>query len=252
LTSEGNRVAVLAIDPSSTRTGGSILGDKTRMSELANHPNAYVRPSPSGGFLGGVTANTYEIILLCEMAGYNIVIIETVGVGQSETQIADLADMVAVLVNPGSGDELQGIKKGIMEIADLLVVTKADGDLKKPANVTKMQINHALSLQMPPSEHWTPKVLTASSVSGEHIPEIWHLMKKYKETMKSVNEFEKKREDQRIKWFWKQLHEELIVRLGQFPEVKNAMKDLQQQVKIGEISPRIAAQDILNAVIRTQ
>lgn len=138
MTSEGNRVAVLAIDPSSTRTGGSILGDKTRMSELANHPNAYVRPSPSGGFLGGVTANTYEIILLCEMAGYNIVIIETVGVGQSETQIADLADMVAVLVNPGSGDELQGIKKGIMEIADLLVVTKADGDLKKPANVTKV------------------------------------------------------------------------------------------------------------------
>ena len=173
LTGRGHKVAVLAVDPSSSRTGGSILGDKTRMARLASDPNAFIRPSPASGTLGGVAAKTRETMLLCEAAGYDVVMVETVGIGQSETAVADMTDFFLVLMLPGAGDELQGLKKGIVELADMIAVNKADGDNIQRANLAAAEYRAALNILTPHSASWSPPVLTYSALTGNGIPQLW-------------------------------------------------------------------------------
>eukprot|EP01027_Heterolobosea_sp_BB2_P014153 GEZU01020367.1.p1 GENE.GEZU01020367.1~~GEZU01020367.1.p1 ORF type:complete len:508 (-),score=84.08 GEZU01020367.1:93-1616(-) len=249
LTSLGHKVGVLAVDPSSSRSGGSILGDKTRMHELSRDPNAFVRPSPSRGHLGGVTAETYEIMILCETAGYDIIIIETVGVGQSETQVADLVDLVLLLVPPAGGDELQGIKKGIVELADLIVVNKSDGNLLPAATVTKSEYKHALQLLRPKSRHWSPKVLSCSSVLKQNIDTIWLEMGEFRKTMEKCGELVAQRENQRKRWMWKQIHDELLYRLHKDPVISQKIAELQNQVTAGTLSPRTAADQVMSTFL---
>jgi LAO/AO transport system kinase len=266
LINKGEKIAVLAVDPSSTRTGGSILGDKTRMIELTGHEEAFIRPSPSQGFLGGVTANMFEVITLCEAAGYDNIIIETVGVGQSETQIADLADMVLLLLPPAGGDELQGIKKGIMEIADLIVMNKADGKLIKTARRSGREIASALHLYAQRKSAWQPRVTLCSSLvqapdtvlstkdkEEEPIPkvsDVLNLISEFKSSVVKSGEFVQRRVDQRKTWMWKQVNEELITRMYHYPQVKDAISSLQKQVDNGTISPRIAAATILDVFVK--
>ncbi len=173
LTADGHRVAVLAVDPSSSRTGGAVLGDKTRMERLANDPNAFVRPSPASGSLGGVARATREAILLCEAAGFDVVLVETVGVGQSETTVSEMVDIFVVLMLAGAGDELQGIKRGVLELADLIAVNKADGDNVKPARMAAAEYRRAIHLMTPASPNWTPPVMTCSALTNDGLPEIW-------------------------------------------------------------------------------
>lgn len=246
LTSQGLRVAVIAVDPSSHRSGGSVLGDKTRMAELMRDQNAFIRPSPSACFLGGVTANAFETLSLCECAGYDVIIVETVGVGQSETQIVDLADMVLLLVAPGGGDDLQGIKRGIMEIADLVVVNKADGDMMAQARTTSRQYMSALHFMVPQSPNWTPRVLLSSVHSEEMINGVWHKICQFRDTMTKTNELQEKRERQRRTWMWKQVHEELVSRLYHDEDVVAEIDRLQEKVTRAEMSPRVAADHILH------
>ena len=188
LTAQGHKVAVLAVDPSSTRTGGSILGDKTRMARLAIDPHAFVRPSPSSGTLGGVAAKTRETMLLCEAAGYDVVLVETVGIGQSETAVADMTDFFLVLMIPGAGDELQGLKKGIVELADMIAVNKADGDNIARANLAAADYRAALNILAPHSENWSPPVLTYSALTGDGIALLWEQIVAHKEKMTASGE----------------------------------------------------------------
>jgi len=195
----GRRLAVLAIDPSSQRTGGSILGDKTRMEFLSRDDNAYVRPSPSRGALGGVARNTQEAILLCETAGYDTVFVESVGVGQSEVILADMVDMYALLVPPAGGDELQGIKRGIMELSDLVVVNKADGDLEPTARRTQADYRNALMFLPPISEHWRPRALRVSALTNKGLSEVWQTMMEFHRIMIETGDFDEKRGEQNLK-----------------------------------------------------
>ena len=203
LTARGLRVAVLAIDPSSSITGGSILGDKTRMELLARDPNAFIRPSPAGRTLGGVARRTREAMLLTEAAGFDVVLIETVGVGQSETAVADMVDMFVLLLSPGGGDELQGIKRGIMELADLVIVNKADGDLVPAAKRAAMEYKSALHLMRPKSAHWRPDVLLASSLKGTGIDEIWAAVSAHREALEGAGEIASHRAAQAQAWMWR-------------------------------------------------
>src|SRR5436189_6032713 len=189
LTAAGHRVAVLAVDPSSTRTGGSILGDKTRMARLAVDPNAFIRPSPSSGTLGGVAAKTRETMLLCEAAGFDVLLVETVGVGQSETAVADMTDFFLALMLPGAGDELQGIKKGLVELADMIAINKADGDNIKRANIAAAEYRSALHILSPRSEHWHPPVMTYSALTGAGIVALWQRIVDHRTAMNASGEF---------------------------------------------------------------
>jgi LAO/AO transport system kinase len=193
LCAQGQRVAVLAVDPSSTRHGGSILGDKTRMPGLAVHPSAFIRPSPSGGTLGGVARRTRESMLLCEAAGFDVVLVETVGVGQSETAVAQMTDVFVLLMAPAGGDELQGVKRGIMELADVLVVNKADGALLPIATATLADYSSALRLVRPRSPHWTPQAHLASALHGTGIDDVWTVLRNYRATMETVGEWSARR-----------------------------------------------------------
>ncbi|KAJ1943333.1 hypothetical protein EC988_006259, partial [Linderina pennispora] len=200
----GHRVSVLAVDPSSSRSGGSILGDKTRMQDLSVADGAYVRPSPNSGSLGGVARNTLDSIILTEAAGYDICLVETVGVGQSETMVADMVDMFILLLQPGSGDELQGVKRGIMELADLIIINKADGALEIPAKLTRTEITNALHLMIPRRKSWNPKVVRASAVTGFNLERVWSTIETYFKKLGESGEWDGLRAEQQEKWMWRE------------------------------------------------
>jgi LAO/AO transport system kinase len=246
LTGLGHKVAVLAVDPSSARSGGSILGDKTRMELLSREPNAFIRPTPAGGTLGGVARRTREAMLLVEAAGYDVVIIETVGVGQSETTVAEMVDMFLLLQSPAGGDDLQGIKRGIMEIADLIVVNKADGALEKPAKIAQADYAGALSLMRPKSPNWTPEVLLASALKNIGITEIWDTICTFEERMVESGELQANRSHQAIAWMWTEIGEGLMDLFKADEQIAIRMKALESDVAEGKTTPSMAASELLS------
>ncbi|MFW5681347.1 MAG: methylmalonyl Co-A mutase-associated GTPase MeaB, partial [Pseudomonadota bacterium] len=246
LTSQGHKVAVLAVDPSSRRTGGSILGDKTRMAELATDPHAFVRPSPSAGTLGGVARASRETILLCEAAGYDVVFVETVGVGQSETLVADMVDLFLVLMLPGAGDELQGIKKGILELADLLVVNKADGDRKPLARQAARDLSAALRILQPDTGPWQPRVLTCSSTDRTGLDQVWQAINEHRQALEADGHFAAKRARQQVNWMWAQLDDRLLQLFKHNPAVAKALPTIEAEVQSGHRPPTTAAEDLLH------
>ncbi|MDF1722367.1 MAG: methylmalonyl Co-A mutase-associated GTPase MeaB [Minwuia sp.] len=241
LTEQGLKVAVLAVDPSSKRTGGSILGDKTRMEFLARDPNAFIRPSPSGGTLGGVARRTRETMLLTEAAGFDVVLVETVGVGQSETTVAEMVDIFCLLLAPGGGDELQGIKRGVMELADLVIINKADGDLLPAARRAATEYRGALGLMRPKTPHWTPRVRMASAVKGTGISEVWRDITRFREDMTAAGALDTLRSEQARSWMWQELTDTLIHALTRDPNVAKALPDWERQVMAGTATPGAAA-----------
>jgi len=244
LTGKGHKVAVLAVDPSSTRTGGAILGDKTRMAKLAADPNAFIRPSPSSGTLGGVAAKTRETMLLCEAAGFDVILVETVGVGQSETAVADLTDFFLVLMLPGAGDELQGIKKGILELADLIAVNKAD-DAGGKAKAAAAEYKAALHILTPASASWTPPVLTVSGLTGQGLDELWAKVLDHRKRLEATGELAAKRRDQDTKWMWALVHERLHERLTHDPALRKRVPEIEQAIAAGTLSPNAGASEIV-------
>jgi LAO/AO transport system kinase len=244
LTGLGHKVAVLAVDPSSTRTGGSILGDKTRMARLAIDQNAFIRPSPSSGTLGGVAAKTRETMLLCEAAGYDVLIVETVGVGQSETAVADMTDFFLVLMVAGAGDELQGIKKGIVEIADMVAVNKADGDNVARAKLAAADYRGAIHILVPQSPNWSPPVMTYSALTEDGISELWSQVMAHKEKMTGSGELASRRREQQVKWMWTMLEERLTARLRNDPIVRSKLRQLEAAVAAGKLAPTLAVEEI--------
>ena len=247
LIARGLRVAVLAVDPSSPRTGGSILGDKTRMERLAQQEGAFIRPSPSGGSLGGVAHRTRETMLVCEAAGYEVVIVETVGVGQSEAAVASMVDFFAVLLQPGAGDELQGMKKGVLELADALVVNKADGELRAAARRARVEYQHALDLLRPVSPHWRTPVLLASARGGEGIEEFWDVVLAHRKALGASGELEARRRSQALAWLWSLVDEQLRRDFRAHPAVTRAIPALEAEVAARECTPAAAARALLEA-----
>ena len=244
----GRRVAVLAVDPSSQRSGGSILGDKTRMSELAADDRAYVRPSPSGGSLGGVHRKTREAMLLCEAAGYDVVLVETVGVGQSETAVASMVDTFCVLMLPGAGDELQGIKRGILELADVLVVHKADGERLGLARSAARDLHAALRLFGARDAGWQPPVLLASSVLDAEtagIDAVWRAILDHSATLRAAGRFDPRRADQQVQWLWSMVDEVAVHRVRAAPEVRAVANELDTAVRAGRLPASVAARRVL-------
>jgi LAO/AO transport system kinase len=246
VTSLGHRLAVLAVDPSSAVTGGSILGDKTRMDRLSRDPNAFIRPSPSGGATGGVGRRTREASLLCEAAGFDVVIIETIGAGQAETAVADMVDFFLLLVLPGAGDELQGIKRGVMELANAVVVNKADGPNLESADRARHQLQLAIGLLHPQSECWQPPVLSASGLAGAGLAEIWEQVERYCQAMKASGHFENKRRDQALLWMEATLRELLLEDLYRSAAARKLLPALRQRVLDGQIQPTAAARRLLD------
>ena len=245
LTELGHRVAVLAIDPSSTRSGGSILGDKTRMEKLAVNEKAFIRPSPSSGTLGGVARKTRETMLACEAAGFDVVIVETVGVGQSETTVASMVDFFLVLMIAGAGDELQGIKKGVLEVADAIVINKADGDNVQRAQMAQKEYQAALHLLLPASTNWSPPVLTCSALDRTGIDKVWQTIKDHREALLSSREFMEKRKKQALDWMAFLLDEGLRGWFYTDPQVKATLPILKKEVENENISPTAAAGTLL-------
>jgi LAO/AO transport system kinase len=245
LTGRGHRVAVLAIDPSSSRSGGSILGDKTRMEKLAIDPNAFIRPSPSSGTLGGVGRRTREAMLVCEAAGYDVVIIETMGVGQSETTVASMVDFFLVLMIAGAGDELQGIKKGVLEVADTIVINKADGDNLVRAESAQKEYQSALNMLMPASPNWRPPVLTCSAVEGKGIDTIWQTILDHRDKLTNSGELAEKRKTQDLDWMSFLLDDGLRQWFYTSPHVKEALPQLRKDVEEKKTSPTAAADSLL-------
>jgi len=244
LTQSGHRVAVLAVDPSSGSTGGSILGDKTRMPELTRDPRAFIRPSPSRGHLGGVTRNTNEAILLVEAGGYDVVLVETVGVGQSEYEVRDMVDMFCLLLPPAGGDELQGIKRGIVEQSDLIVVNKCDGDLKPAARRVAYEYLSALKYLRSASPHWRPEVRLCSSLEGDGVGEVWQVMAEFRQKMEESGELEARRRRQHLRWMWSYV-EERLVRMARDIGQHNSIENLENMVRDDLISPGAAADAII-------
>ncbi len=245
LVGQGHRVAVLAVDPSSRVSGGSILGDKTRMEELSRHPAAFIRPSPAGRSLGGVARRTRECVLICEAAGFDVVIVETVGVGQSETAVAEMTDLFLLLLAPAAGDELQGIKKGIVELADMIAVNKADGNLVESANHAAADYRNALHMIRPASPNWRVPVLTCSALTGDGIAEIWQTIGDYRETRSNSGEFDSRRADQARAWMWSEIEENLIAALRGHPDVVGRVAGLEADVAAGKTAPSAAAKEML-------
>ena len=248
LTQQGRKVAVLAVDPSSTRSGGSILADKTRMPRLAADPNAFVRPSPASGTLGGVAAKTREAMLLCEAAGYDVVLVETVGTGQSETAVADMTDFFLVLMLPGAGDELQGMKKGVIELADMLAVNKADGDNVKRASAAAAEYRAALHIISAGSELWTPPVVTFSGLTGDGIAELWEKISEHLERMSAAGALAARRREQQVKWMWAMLEERVTARLKSDPALRARLPKLEAAVAAGRTSPAIAVDELAKSL----
>jgi LAO/AO transport system kinase len=249
LIADGHRVAVLAVDPSSKKTGGSILGDKTRMQELARSEAAFIRPSPTGGTLGGVARRTREALLACEAAGFDVVIVETVGVGQSETAVADMVDMFLLLLLPAGGDELQGLKKGIVELADLLVINKADGELEAAAGRAAAEYASALNLLRPATPHWRPPVLTCSALTGRGVAEVWQTVGRFRRVQGEHGAFEAKRARQAKAWMWNEVSESLLAALRADPEVARRLARLEAEVTAGRITPSAAALGLLDGFL---
>jgi len=245
LTSIGKKVAVLAVDPSSSISHGSILGDKTRMEELVKDENAFIRPSASGDTLGGVARKTRESIILCEAAGFDTIIIETVGVGQSETAVHSMVDFFLLLKISGAGDELQGIKRGIMEMADSIVINKADGDNVKKANQAKLEFNRALHLFPPKPSNWQPKVTTCSAITKDGISEIWNTISDYFEMTKQSGFFQEKRNEQNQFWMMETINEQLKQNFYNQPEIISLLEQNKKSVQNDEISPFEAASELL-------
>ncbi len=248
LTGRGHKVAVLAVDPSSTRSGGSILADKTRMARLAADANAFVRPSPASGTLGGVAAKTRETLLLCEAAGYDVVLVETIGTGQSETAVAEMTDAFLVLMLPGAGDELQGLKKGVIELADLIAVNKADGDNLARAKAAAGEYRAALHIVSPASPHWTPPVLTYSALTGDGVADVWGKVLEHREKMIGSGAFAARRRAQQVKWMWTLLEERLMSRLRSDAALKAKLPRLEAAVADGKISPAVAVDELAAAL----
>src|SRR3954463_1940794 len=244
LIERGRNVAVLAVDPSSARTGGSILGDKTRMARLVASDRAFIRPSPASGTLGGVAAKTREAMLLCEAAGFDVVLVETVGIGQSETAVCDMTDFFLALMLPGAGDELQGIKKGLVELADMIAVNKADGDNIKRANLAAAEYRGALHILSPRSEHWHPPVLTYSALTGNGIDALWQKVLDHRSAMQASGEFEARRRQQQVKWMWSMLEQRVLARLRADPSMRAKVKKIEAEVADGRVTPALAAKQI--------
>ncbi|WLR49708.1 methylmalonyl Co-A mutase-associated GTPase MeaB [Bacillus tianshenii] len=234
LCEQGHKVAVLAVDPSSSITGGSILGDKTRMETLSRNPRAFIRPSPSAGTLGGVTRKTRETMLLCEAAGYDVIIVETIGVGQSEVAVRSMVDMFTLLVLTGAGDDLQGMKKGVMELADLLVVNKADGHNKQAAEAARQEYNQIVHYLRPATEGWETKALTCSALHNVNVDKIWEQMRDFEATTKQSGVFEKRRKAQTKEWIYAMIKEQLETNFFNHPIVKEKMPLLEQNVVEGK------------------
>jgi len=245
LAGEGRKVAVLAVDPSSEISGGSILGDKTRMERLSRHPNAFIRPSPSGGALGGVARRSRETLMVMEAAGYDVALIETVGVGQSETAVAEMTDSFLLLLAPAGGDELQGIKKGVIELADLLVVTKADGELKPAAERARADYVAALAI-LGAGSSWRPAVLTCSAVTGQGVAEVWREVLRHREALGPAG-LAAKRAAQSKRWMWREVEEGLIAALRADTEVAARLGALELAVTAGRATPGEAAEELLRA-----
>jgi len=245
LTSAGHRVAVLAVDPSSSRTGGSILGDKTRMARLSVDPSAFIRPSPTSGTLGGVTRATRETIVLMEAAGYDVVLVETVGVGQSEISVANMVDCFLLLTLARTGDQLQGIKKGVLELADVIAVNKADGDHELPARQAARELSGALRLLRSPADEWTPPVLTCSGLEGLGLDTLWEQVERHHRTLSAAGSLESKRRRQQVDWTWTMVRDTLLNRLAEHPGVRELTPTLEQQVADGDLTPTLAAERIL-------
>ena len=244
LTSKGHKVAVLAVDPSSTRSGGSILADKTRMPRLSSDADAFVRPSPSSGTLGGVAAKTRESMLICEAAGFDVVLVETIGTGQSETIVADMTDFFLVLMLPGAGDELQGLKKGVIEIADMLAINKADGDNVKRAQAAAAEYRAALHILNPRSPTWSPPVVTYSALTGVGIAELWDSILDHRQRMTNSGELDARRREQQVKWMWAMLEERVFARLKSDPALRAKLPRIEAAVARGRMSPAIAVEEI--------
>jgi len=247
LIEQGHRVAVLAVDPSSTRTGGSILGDKTRMGRLATHPDAYIRPSPTSGTLGGVAKATRETIVLLEAAGFDVILIETVGVGQSEVAVANMVDTFVLLTLARTGDQLQGIKKGVLELADIVVVNKADGKHLPEARSAARELSSAIRLIYPRETLWRPPVLTMSAVEETGLSELWDTVERHCQVLSDAGEFEARRRAQQVDWTWQMVRDTVLDRLLSNPEVRKMRAEVERQVKAGELTPAMAAQQILKA-----
>ncbi len=248
LTGQEKQVAVLAVDPSSSISGGSILGDKTRMEQLARDPRAFIRPSPSGGTLGGVTRKSRETMLLCEAAGYDVLLVETVGVGQSETTVRSMVDFFLLLVVTGAGDDLQGIKKGVIELSDAILVNKADGDNKKRALATKADYNQILHYLRPASEGWTPRAYVCSSLTGEGIEEIWEVISEFREQVTASGLFQKRRNGQTLEWVDSMVNEFVRSRIAQNPGIKACRESIRSQVLQGDLTATRAAEALIAAI----
>ncbi|MBI5781351.1 MAG: methylmalonyl Co-A mutase-associated GTPase MeaB [Rhodocyclales bacterium] len=246
LVERGHRVAVLAVDPSSSVSGGSILGDKTRMERLSRDPRAFIRPSPSAGSLGGVAEKTRETLLVCEAAGFDVVIVETVGVGQSETAVANMTDLFVLLQLPNAGDDLQGIKKGIMELADLIVINKADAD-PAAAMRAKAQLETALHMLRPPHPDWRVPVLLVSALKGEGLDRFWETVLAFRDTMQKNGALAAKRRHQALAWMWERIDAELKRRFRQHPAVRTMLPAIERDVESGRLAPVVAARRLLDA-----
>ncbi|WP_214416268.1 methylmalonyl Co-A mutase-associated GTPase MeaB [Sphaerisporangium fuscum] len=246
LTGEGHRVAVLAVDPSSTRTGGSILGDKTRMSRLAADPNAYIRPSPTSGTLGGVTKATREAMVVVEAAGFDVVLVETVGVGQSETAVAEMVDTFLLLTLARTGDQLQGIKKGVLELADVIAVNKADGSHEMDARKAARELAGALRLLRAGGGSWDTPVLTCSGLTGTGLAELWRQIARHQDLLEASGELAARRRRQQVRWMWTLVQDRLLARLKQDPEVAAITAQLERDVLEGTLTPTLAADRLLS------
>lgn len=248
LTGAGHRLAVLAVDPSSTRTRGSILGDRTRMSKLAVDHDAFIRPSPSAGTLGGVARATRETIVLTEAAGFDVVLVETVGVGQSEVTVAAMVDTFLLLTMARTGDSLQGIKKGILELADVVAVNKADGPHERDAQAAARELAGALRMMTPTSAAWTPPVLTCSAQAETGLDEVWAAVTKHRGALVEAGELIGRRAEQQVQWMWAMVRDQLMDRLRSAPGVRDALPRLERDVRSGDLPPTLAAQTILDAL----
>ena len=250
LIEQGHRVAVLAVDPSSTRTGGSILGDKTRMARLAVQDDAYIRPSPTSGTLGGVAMATRETIVLLEAAGYDVILVETVGVGQSEVAVANMVDTFVFLTLARTGDQLQGIKKGVLELADIVVVNKADGAHATEAKAAARELAGAIRLIYPRETLWRPPVLTMSALNGTGLTELWDTVLKHREVLTGAGEFDARRRKQQVDWTWSMVRDTVLDEVLSSPGVRRIRTDIERRVREGELTPALAAQQILDAARR--
>jgi LAO/AO transport system kinase len=241
----GHKVAVLTVDPSSTVTKGSILGDKTRMENLSKEKNCFIRPSPSGGNLGGVTRKSRETITVCEAAGFDVILIETVGVGQSEVTVRSMVDFFLLVLIAGAGDELQGIKRGIIELTDAILINKADGDNEKKANIAKSDYNNALHYLQPATKGWTTKAFSGSAQTGKGIPELWDVVKKFEKTVKQSTTFNQRRKDQAIEWVFRMVEDTLVDEFYSNGKVQKVIDSVKQEILTDKITPTLATEKLL-------